>query len=227
MKQKTDVFFDLDHTLWDFEKNSAMAFEVLLDRFHIPCELEDFLNHYVSINQDYWDRYSLNLVSQTELKLGRLRDTFKALDCNIDDGVLNAMSDAYLLELPKNNFLFEGVMELLNYLADRYRLHIVTNGFSVAQSLKIKNSKLDSFFQTVTDSERAGAKKPNPQIFEYAMKQAGTTAKQSVMIGDNWVADIEGALAVGMDAVHFCPIQDTNAQYPYRVAHLLDIKSFL
>lgn len=222
------MFFDLDHTLWDFETNSAKAFESVFERHRVPFSLEQFLEHYIGINEAYWHRYSLNLVTQEELRLGRLRDVFSLLDFSTDLQVLERFLNSYLEELPNNNYLFDGALELLDYLKEKYRLHILTNGFQEVQYKKIANSNMTSYFHTITDSEVAGVKKPDPVIFKYALKQAGATPTQSVMIGDNLVADIQGALDVGIDAIHFNPfMEEGTSSTPVQVRRLLDIKNIL
>lgn len=225
---KKDIFFDLDHTLWDFEINSAKAFESVFNNHDVSFSLEEFLHYYVGINEAYWYRYSLNLITQEELRLGRLSETFKKLNFRADLDLIERFSNCYLEELPKNNYLFEGALELLDYLKDRYALHILTNGFQEVQFKKIVNSKIDSYFQTITNSEMAGVKKPDPLIFKYALKQAGATPEQSVMVGDNLIADIKGALDVGIDAIHFNPLMNSMDSFStLQVGNLLDIKNIL
>lgn len=225
---KTDVFFDLDHTLWDFETNSSKAFENVFESYNVPFSLEQFLYYYVGINEALWYRYSLNLITQEELRIGRLIETFNKLNYKVDLCLIERFSNSYLEELPKNNYLFEGALELLDYLKDRYALHILTNGFQEVQFKKIVNSKIDSYFQTVTNSEIAGVKKPDPLIFKCALKQAGTSAERSVMIGDNLIADIKGALEVGMDAIYFNPVMNSeSSSSTLQVSRLLDIKNIL
>lgn len=226
-EHKTDIFFDLDHTLWDFEKNSALAFEQVLDEMKLPFTIEQFLQYYVSINAAYWDRYSLNQVSQAELRIGRIRDTFHSLAYTASTDQMLEVGDRYLSYLPNYNYLFDGAIELLDYLQEKYKLHIITNGFDQVQARKIKNSGMESYFQTVTNSEVAGVKKPNPKIFNYALQLAQVKVQDTVMIGDNLLADIEGAQHIGMDVIyyneHHRSVPDTLPQ----VTTLLDIKSLL
>ncbi|WP_430615178.1 YjjG family noncanonical pyrimidine nucleotidase [Flavobacterium sp. JP2137] len=200
---KTDIFFDLDHTLWDFERNSALAFEAVLSAHKLPFKIADFLQHYVGINEAYWERYSLNQITQSELRFGRLNDTFKALSFVSSADVVAQIADDYIERLPQFNHLYDGAISLLEYLQPKYHLHVITNGFHVVQQQKIKNANLDSFFKTVTNSEMAGVKKPDSKIFMYALNEAKTVAQQSVMIGDNLIADIDGAQKAGIDTIYF------------------------
>lgn len=224
----TDVFFDLDHTLWDFEKNSALTFAKILKDNHVPVDYSRFVENYVPINHEYWELFREEKITKEELRYGRLQKTFESLEVSIEQSLIEILSEEYLTVLPKNNHLFEGAFEILEYLQSKYNLHIITNGFQEVQNHKIKNSNLTPFFKTVTNSESAGVKKPNPGIFEFALQQANTTKEQSVMIGDCIDADVKGALNFGMDAILFSQNNtltiDENIK---KIHHLLDLKSYL
>ena len=220
----TDVFFDLDHTLWDFERNSAMAFSKVLSANDIAIRLEDFLEHYVPLNFLYWEKYRREEVTQNELRYGRLKDTFDLLGHKIGDELINKLSNEYISHLPENNHLFDGAIEILDYLSAKYRLHIITNGFHEVQFRKINNSSIGHYFQTVTNSEMAGVKKPNPLIFEFALNLANAKKENCIMIGDCIDADVGGALNFGIDAILF------NESAPIGVKHvrrLQDLKKYL
>lgn len=226
MQQITDIFFDLDHTLWDFERNSALAFESVLHRNNIEVALPEFLKHYVPLNKWYWEQYRKDLVTQAILRYGRLKDTFDRLDYTISDEVIHRLSEEYIQELPLNNHLYEGTIELLTYLQPNYRLHIITNGFQSVQDGKLNNSGIGKFFQTVTNSETAGVKKPHPMIFEKAMERAGTLPEQSIMIGDCLEADVQGALDVGMSAIYFNEFEVEVPNGITAVTHLSQLKNY-
>ena len=91
----------------------------------------------------------------------------------------------------------------MDYLNLNYNLHIITNGFKEVQHGKLVNSKINTYFKTVTNSEMVGVKKPNPKIFDFALQVANANAEQSIMIGDNYEADVLGAINIGMDAIFF------------------------
>lgn len=224
---KTDIFFDLDHTLWDFEKNSGLAFEQVLQEMKLPFSIEQFLNYYVDINADYWDRYSLNQITQQELRIGRIRDTFNLLEYSTSTDKMAEVGDRYLSYLPTYNYLFDGAIELLEYLNEKYKLHIITNGFDQVQAKKIKNSGMESFFQTITNSELAGVKKPDAKIFAYALQLAKVEVQDTVMIGDNLLADIGGAQNIGMDVIYYNEHHKIVPENIPQVTTLLDIKSLL
>lgn len=224
---KTDIFFDLDHTLWDFEKNSALAFEQVLTEMKLPFSIDDFLNYYVDINAEYWDKYSLNQVTQEELRVGRIRDTFNHLNYSTSIEEILRVGDDYLAYLPNYNYLFEGAVDLLEYLQDKYRLHIITNGFDKVQHKKISNSGIDKYFLTITNSENAGVKKPDPGIFNYALQSAHVSVEKTVMIGDNLLADVEGAMNVGMDVIYYNEHSKNVSEDIVQVTQLIEIKNLL
>ncbi|MDD3003545.1 YjjG family noncanonical pyrimidine nucleotidase [Flavobacterium sp.] len=224
----TDVFFDLDHTLWDFEKNSALTFAKILNKNKVPVDYSKFIENYVPINHQYWELFREEKISKEELRFGRLQKTFELLEVSIEQSLIEILSEEYLAFLPENNHLFEGTLELLEYLQPKYNLHIITNGFQDVQYRKIKNANLIPFFKTITNSESTGVKKPNPMIFEFALRQAQTTKEQSIMIGDCIDADVKGALNFGMDAILFSQnSNDTVDENIKKIQHLLDLKSYL
>jgi len=199
----SDIFFDLDHTLWDFEKNSALTFELIFSKLNCKVEINDFLAHYNPINQNCWRLYRQNKISQKELRIQRLVQTFNALNINIKVKELKEISNQYIENLSKFPYLFEGANDLLKHLKKNYKLHIITNGFDRVQNFKIKNSGLKPYFNFIFTAEKVGFKKPHPKIFETAMNTVGSTPYSSLMIGDTFEADIQGALKSGMQALHF------------------------
>lgn len=224
---KKAIFFDLDHTLWDFEKNSALAFEVILPKHNIKVDINDFLEHYIPANVNYWKLYRDGLITQRQLRYGRFKDVFVALNYEIDDETIDALSAEYIRLLPTNNHLFDGAIELLEYLKPKYSLHIITNGFHEVQALKMKSANIDHYFETVTNSENAGFKKPHPAIFEYALTAAGAQKCDSIMIGDCIEADVQGALDCGLDAVYFNEHRLEAHPSIIQVNHLLELKNLL
>jgi len=223
----SDIFFDLDHTLWDFEKNSALAFEEIFKQHDIKVDLTEFLSYYIPINVKYWELYRKDLISQADLRLGRLKETFELIDFTIDDEKLLFLSEEYIAHLPKYNHLFDGTIDILDYLNSKYNLHIITNGFHTVQESKLANANIRHYFKTVTNSETAGVKKPNPIIYEHALQVAQTRKETSLMIGDCIEADVLGALNCGLDAILF---NENNIEIGHEVKqinHLLDLKKYL
>ena len=197
------VFFDLDHTLWDFEKNSALTFQKIFKVHNLDFILEDFLRVYKPINFAYWKKYREEQVTKSELRYRRLKDAFAAIDQYVPDQLINQLSEDYIKYLTTFNFTFLGTEEILAHLEDNYELHIITNGFQEAQTRKLENSRINHYFKTVTNSEMVGVKKPNPKIFEFALNLAKAVPEESIMIGDSLEADILGAQNVGMEVIWF------------------------
>lgn len=228
MKTKiTDIFFDLDHTLWDFEKNSALAFETIFTKNKMDVKMEDFLLHYIPLNLKYWELYRSDQISQSQLRYGRIKDTFELLRYEIDDVTIGFLSEQYIHYLPKYNHLFEGTIEILEYLKPKYKLHIITNGFAEIQNNKLNNANINHYFETITNSEIAGVKKPNPIIFQHALDLANTQKENSVMIGDCIDADVYGAIHSGLDAILFNEHQKIIPNDIKQIHHLLELKNHL
>ena len=226
-KNITDVFFDLDHTLWDFEKNSALAFEKVFKMQDLKVDMNGFLHFYVPINREYWERYRKDEITQKQLRYGRLKDTFDLIEYAVSDDMIDLLSVEYIHYLPKYNHLFDGTIEILDYLKPKYNLHIITNGFAEIQGNKLDNSYISHYFKTMTNSEMAGVKKPNQKIFEYALNLAEAKKENSIMIGDCIEADVQGALDAGLDAIFF---NENNIQAPVyikQINHLLELKHIL
>ena len=199
----TDIFFDLDHTLWDFEKNSGLAFNEIFIELNFPFSLDVFLKFYNPINHAQWKLYRENKITQEDLRFNRLNMTFEKLNYSASIGLIDKISEQYITYLSTFPHLFEGAIELLEALKNRFRLHIITNGFDKVQQFKIENSGIESFFEFVFTAEKVGFKKPHPEIFIQSLKTVNTTAEASIMIGDSFEADILGALNQGMQAIHF------------------------
>ena len=195
------VFFDLDHTLWDFETNSDKTFAYIFERNRVQLDLDRFTNTYRPINKKYWKLFREDKVSKTDLRYRRLREAFDALEFEAGDELIHTLSEEYIDFLSLNNQLFAHALEVLEYLREKYSLHIITNGFEEVQHRKLASSRLEPYFEHVVTSENVGVKKPDPRIFQYALQKAEASPSESIMIGDNYEADIQGALNVGMRAI--------------------------
>lgn len=200
------LFFDLDHTLWDFEANARAT---LLELYH-SLQLEEqgvndfdrFHKNYLEHNDKLWERYRNGLIKQQDLRVKRMGLTL--LDFKIaDDALAKKMSDQFLDLLPTRNILFPYTVEILHYLADKkYQLHLITNGFEITQHSKLKYAGLASFFKQVITSEGSNSLKPQKEIFDYAFQKTGAVPGESIMIGDTIDVDILGAVNAGIDQVH-------------------------
>ncbi|WMW77476.1 YjjG family noncanonical pyrimidine nucleotidase [Flavobacterium sp. 20NA77.7] len=221
------IFFDLDHTLWDFDKNAELAFERIFVENRIDLPIKKFIEVYNPINQAYWKLYQVNEVSHETLRYGRLKDSFDSCKLTISDELLFKISDDFISYLPLNNHLIEGTLETLNYLQANYQLHIITNGFAHVQESKMINANLNRFFKTITNSEMAGHKKPHQTIFQYALKEANAQKHESIMIGDSWEADVEGALNFGMKVIYFNPNSNKLQRQVLQIEKLIELQNIL
>jgi putative hydrolase of the HAD superfamily len=221
------IFFDLDHTLWDFETNSNKTFSFIFKRNGLDVKFEDFIEVYQPINHRYWKLFREDKVSKADLRYGRLKEAFDAIDFEVNDEMIHLLSVEYITYLADYNALFENAIPVLEYLKKRYKMHIITNGFEEVQHRKIRNSNLLPFFDHIITSEKVGVKKPNPEIFEYALDITGAGAQESIMIGDNFEADILGAMNVGMQVI-FCAFNGEIAtQEVPEVDNLIELKNLL
>ncbi|WP_298484230.1 YjjG family noncanonical pyrimidine nucleotidase [uncultured Maribacter sp.] len=223
----TDVFFDLDHTLWDFEKNSGITFGKILLENKVDIKLEDFLKVYIPINLEYWKLFREEKITKEELRFYRLKKVFDTLEYKVQDQLVHKLSEDYIAHLSSFNHLFPNAIEILEYLKPNYKLHIITNGFQVVQEKKLKNSNIRDYFSYVIDSEMAGVKKPNPKIFKMALDKANTIPQKSIMIGDSIEADILGAKAVGFHTLHFNAHKESRHDYCDMIHDLNEIKKYL
>ncbi len=200
------IFFDLDHTLWDFDANARET----LVHLHRELKLHDkgiydfdlFHKNYLQHNEKLWDKYRKGQIKHEELRLKRM--WLALLDFRIADETLaREMGDLFLQLLPTRTILFPHTKEVLQYLTVKgYRLHLITNGFEKTQHSKLQTSGLNIFFNEIITSEGSNSLKPQKEIFEYALAKAGATVSESIMIGDTLDVDIAGAMGVGMDQVH-------------------------
>tara|TARA_B100000965_G_scaffold404052_1_gene433726 strand:+ start:2482 stop:3174 length:693 start_codon:yes stop_codon:yes gene_type:complete len=226
-KNITDIFFDLDHTLWDFEKNSSLTFQYLLNKYNIKIDLNKFLKIYIPINFSYWKLYRDEKITKKFLRHNRLKTAFEKLNLKVDSKTIDNISEDYVISLPKNNFLVNNTIDILDYLYDKYKLHIITNGFTEVQNKKIRNSKLDKYFTNIIDSETVGVKKPYPKIYHYALKSSNVLPQNSLMIGDNLEADILGAINAGINAIHFNNNNEPLHDHCLIINELIDLKKVL
>jgi putative hydrolase of the HAD superfamily len=205
MKYK-HIFFDLDHTLWDFDANARLT----LHQMHLELKLSErgvhdfdlFHQNYLAHNERLWERYRKGQIRQDELRMKRMWLTL--LDFKIaDEELAREMGDIFLQLLPTRTILFPDTVEVLQYLTDKgYQLHLITNGFEKTQHCKLSSCGLDVFFKEVITSEGSNSLKPEKEIFDYALQKARARVEESIMIGDALDIDILGAMNAGMDQIH-------------------------
>lgn len=202
------VFFDLDRTLYDFDKSTRQTFFELYEKFNLHKngvkDFDEFLALYHENNLELWAQYRDGKIKKKFLNVERFHVTLKHF--GIDDRAFaGRFASEYVLESPKKKTLFPGAVDAIEYLYERYKLHIITNGFDEVQQVKMSANGLNKYFTSITTSEEAGAKKPSEKIFIHALVKAGASADESLMIGDDYLVDIEGARNVGMDQMLFIP----------------------
>ncbi|MEQ8910615.1 MAG: YjjG family noncanonical pyrimidine nucleotidase [Vicingaceae bacterium] len=232
MQQNTyqHLFFDLDRTLWDFERNSAEAIEELF-YYHkmdkkLGVEFPEFFKVYSFINDELWAQYRKGDVVKDELRQQRYLLSFQHF--GYDDAPLALQfNDEYVSTSSSKIHLLPNTLEVLDYLYNKYNLHIITNGFVEAQNVKLDNCNIRKFFKTIIISDGMGFRKPDKRIFHHAMKEAGAKSANSLMIGDDYGPDVIGAKAVGMDQVYLCPKPEAGQIATFTISNLKELKQIL
>jgi putative hydrolase of the HAD superfamily len=227
MKEIKHIFFDLDHTLWDFEANSKKTYEFIFLQNGISLDIEVFLEKYIPINHHYWKLYREEKVTKKQLRYSRLKDAFDQANFAISDSMIYKLADEYIANLSNYNQLFPSVIEVLEYLKPKYDLHIITNGFAEIQQTKLNKSDISKYFNKIITSESVGVKKPNPKVFYHALDVAKAKTYQSIMIGDNIEADIYGAKNIGMRTIFFNPEKQPVPSGIISINNLKQIKKIL
>jgi putative hydrolase of the HAD superfamily len=224
------LFFDLDHTLWDFDTNAELTLREVYAAFELENKLgavfPDFYRKYLVHNKTLWDRYHKGFITSEELKWKRMWRTL--LDFKIADEPLSReMSQRFLDILPTKKEVFPYTREILDYLHQKeYKLHLITNGFETTQWSKLRHSGLDKYFIQVITSESSNSVKPNKEIFDYALQKTGALLKESIMLGDNLDADIGGAINAGWDSVFVNHEKvETTLKPTYIVNHLKELEN--
>lgn len=230
MKLYRHLFFDLDHTLWDFQANSRVVLKELhgelgLGALGVP-DADAFVEVYEEINAGLWKRYERGHLPKEVMRVLRFRNTLLAFGVK-ERGLSERLGHAYLERTPLREGLFPGALRLLEDLRPHYGLHIITNGFAATQTTKIRSSRMEHLFDIVLSSEVAGTSKPAPDIFHKALAQAGAAVTESLMIGDSIDADMAGARAVGMDHAHFAPEGALDPEATYRIRTLDELRPIL
>jgi putative hydrolase of the HAD superfamily len=227
------LFFDLDHTIWDFDTNAKATLQDLYntgleDRIKVP--FNDFYERYIFHNAHLWSRYEKGFIGVEELKWKRMWRAL--LDFKIADETLSRELSIQFLEiLPTKKAVFEYTFEILDYLKNKeYNLHLITNGFVATQNMKLQNSGLDIYFNEMITSEASNSLKPKKEIFDYALQQTNANIHESLMLGDNQDADVAGALNAGMNAVfvnHIKAPLKIKLQPTHIITHLRELEGIL
>ena len=226
------IFFDLDHTLWDFDRNSAESIGEMY-RTHrlidagVPSA-EVFSQTFIEVNRQLWADFERNRITHNHIRDRRFPMVFEAMGL-MDTAACAGLNDVYLSLLPRKPHLMESAREMLDYLHGRYEMHIITNGFDEIQAIKMASADISHYFTHVVTIETAGAKKPDPRMFRYAMTLSGARPETSLMIGDNYEADVRGAMSVGMDTVFYNPVGALagDEKPTYEIRHWNELKAIL
>lgn len=230
-KKYKHLFFDLDRTLWDFDKSADETFVEIYEKYGLQQlgvpTVEVFHEVYTRHNNTLWDQYRVGEISKKFLSDIRFYLTMQ--DFGVDDELLGKKLGKDYVEIsPRKVNLFPHAVEVLEFLFSKYKLHLITNGFSEVQETKLSVSPLGRFFKEVITSEEAGVKKPNPEIFEFALQRAGADRAESLMIGDDFEVDILGAKNVNIDQVFFDPEKKyTQNGSTFYIQELIELKGIL
>tara|TARA_B110000902_G_C14264391_1_gene570854 strand:+ start:1415 stop:2107 length:693 start_codon:yes stop_codon:yes gene_type:complete len=230
MKYK-HIFFDLDRTLWDFEANSQETLLELCEKYNLSekgiSDYEEFIKTYKIHNEELWDLYRVDKISQKDLRRERFQRALA--DYKIIDPILaERIGEDYINVCPKKTKLYPYTLEILDYLKQKYTLHIITNGFDKTQHIKLEYAKLNPYFSQIITSEKLGVKKPNPAIFEHALDLSKSNKTESMYIGDDLVVDILGCQNFGIDGMYFNPEKKEHNEHPvFEISCLSQIKEIL
>ncbi|MDA7803692.1 YjjG family noncanonical pyrimidine nucleotidase [Crocinitomix sp.] len=208
MKDIKHIFFDLDHTLWDFDKNSSEALSELFFELALNEEIEnltEFIAIYQRINAKYWNLYNHGKVTKEQVRNDRFIETLNHFEVRNAVERSKILGTRYIETSPHKTHLFPDAHETLTYLQSKYKLHIITNGFSEVQHIKLHNTKLKDYFDMILCTEEVGVNKPHPLVFETALAKTKAKSFESIMIGDNPETDILGAKNCGFSTVLFNP----------------------
>lgn len=219
MKQYKHLFFDLDRTFWDVDRNQYDGMHEIYSTFLMGTyfsSFDDFFNIFKGINESLWIQYRDGMIKREYLRNHRFVDLLSRVGIH-DQNLALDMSNEYLRVGPTYNALLPHSIETLEYLESKgYPMSLITNGFNEVQFHKVEYSGMKRFFQRITTSEFAGVNKPNAGIFEYAMRKAEVRPSECVMIGDDIYSDVYGALSVGMDCIF---LNTHGAEHDQRPTH--------
>ena len=231
LESRKHIFFDLDRTLWDFDRNSIETLSEIFEKYQLfDFGIErknEFISVYQEINENLWLQFRDEKISREDLRNTRFKLALKAF--GISNQLLEEEINFYYMDVcPKKANLHEGALQTLEHLSQKYQLHIITNGFKDVQFTKLKSCKIIHYFKEVITSEDAGVKKPHSSIFEYALNKANTTAFNSIMIGDDIDVDLLPAKKLGFETIHFSPnATKTNSSKIVTIKNQLDLLGLL
>lgn len=221
------IFFDLDHTIWDFDRNAEETLMELYAHYQLETlglsSANEFIATYTENNHLLWAEYHLGNITKETLRSERFSKTFIQLGIH-PEKIPSQFEDDYVRLTPTKTNLFAGSEKVLTYLQEKYTLHIISNGFKESTLTKMEVSGLNPYFSNVIISEDVGVNKPNKAIFEYALTKASAHKDESIMIGDSLEADIRGAQDYGMKAIYFNPLNKEKPEdVVWQITHLEEL----
>ncbi len=232
MKRYKNLFFDLDDTLWAFSTNARNTFKEVyyahgLDRFF--DSFEQYYALYEKRNTELWIEYGAGQITKDELNRQRFLYPLAAVGA-ADDELARVYSDDFFRRIPLKDELMPNAIEVLDYLSPKYNMYILSNGFRELQTQKMKSAGIDHYFKRIVLSEDLGLHKPAKEIFHFALSATQSEIKDTLMIGDSWSADIEGARNVGIHQAYYSAGKSTASlpfQPTYLIQDLQELKSIL
>ncbi len=226
------LFFDLDHTLWDFERSSGECLTEIYSTFRMAdvgvASLEEFIATYLRINYQLWRELERGEIPHGHIREQRFRRVLEEFGVPADVD-FRPMEEAYIEMLPTKSYLIDGSLEVLDYARDKgYQLHILTNGYDMVQGKKMQSAGIFDYFVHIVTNEKAQSRKPDRRIFEYALQCAEAESRDCLMIGDNWEADILGAMNIGMDTAYYNPTGNIFKVWPtHNIRHMRELMKIL
>ncbi|HTF03922.1 MAG TPA: YjjG family noncanonical pyrimidine nucleotidase [Bacteroidia bacterium] len=200
MAKYKHIFFDLDRTLWDMDRNASETLTEMYEKYGLRergvPSADIFVEHYNTYNDLLWDRYRRRMIDKATLRALRFKQTLAHFGVRDAKLALNVENE-FILEAPRKTNLIPGAKELLDSLNNDYQLHIITNGFPEVQAHKMLHSGLTPYFDVIVTSEECGHAKPDAKIFAHALKLAKGRKEEAIMIGDDLAVDIVGARESG------------------------------
>lgn len=230
-KRYKTIFFDLDHTLWDFETNSHQTLEELYESYQLEkrgvTSLKALCKIFSEVNSDLWSQYDKGLIKSEVIRAERFKRVLAPFEIT-DEELIGKISHDYLYTCPRKSTLLPGAIDTLNYLNEKYSLSLITNGFDEVQHMKLASGKIAHYFKHVVTSQQAGYKKPSREIFDYALGLHAHQPNEAIMIGDNLETDIAGALNAAVDAVFYNPQGVKHQQNPqHEIRTLSELQAIL
>ncbi|MDF2156990.1 YjjG family noncanonical pyrimidine nucleotidase [Algoriphagus sp. CAU 1675] len=231
MKTYQHIFFDLDHTLWDYDRNVTESLSELYEHYQLKAigieSFEKFFESFHHVNFQLWDWYNVGKIDKDNLRKERFPRIFSHAGGK-PEAIPVEFEEDFMQRTSSKPHVFPYSKEILHYLKGKYKIHVITNGFNESQAKKMKSSGLDGFFELIVTSETTGHKKPDPRIFQFALDQLKTEAEHCLMIGDNPDSDILGAQRANIDQVFFNPEgKSIDLQPTYTIAHLRELEDLL